>query len=277
MKGYIYFIKNDLTGATYVGKTRNIEARISRHKSNLSRQIHINKKLQANWDKYGKDSFVFEWIEYPSISEELLNTEEIALISDYQEKGLSLNLAEGGTGGNTRAELILTFEDFCFAYFGNQKHKNLINRTAIALGCDSSTISALVREVSYNSYRNRALKLTEEEKEFWVKKFEEKLDLKNNPPNKYTAPLTDEEALDFICLISAYGRGVEMAFLRKRNRGKGMGHQIKKGMSYQKPLERYRELSENEVFERADRLFQTESLQDYSTQKIKRNKEIKRI
>ena len=47
----------------YVGQSINIERRWKIHKYKLNYLKHPNKYLQSEWDKYGKENFIFEIIE----------------------------------------------------------------------------------------------------------------------------------------------------------------------------------------------------------------------
>ena len=162
MKCYIYKIINTVTGEKYVGQTTNFSRRISDHKQKLNANNHINPKLQASWNKYGENAFKITKEEF-NLTKEELNQKEIEEIQKEDSFNNGFNLTLGGDGGNTRGSL--TFEEFCFAYFGNKKHQWLLNRTGKYLGKDGSIISALVRGESYSWYRERALLLSEEEKQ----------------------------------------------------------------------------------------------------------------
>ena len=59
----IYKITNIKNGKFYIGSSENIEGRWSGHISELKRGKHINKHLQYAWNKYGKESFIFEILE----------------------------------------------------------------------------------------------------------------------------------------------------------------------------------------------------------------------
>ena len=54
-KGYVYVLTHIFTGKKYVGKTIEPEERVLTHMSALSRGIHINKAMQADFDKYHGD------------------------------------------------------------------------------------------------------------------------------------------------------------------------------------------------------------------------------
>lgn len=62
--------------------------------------------------------------------------------------------------------------------------------------------------------------------------------------------------VDFLCLISRYGKGAEVAFLRSVNHAKGLGHELKTNKNYfvQSKIE-YNNLTDEEIFERAKQVF----------------------
>ncbi|MGQ3209526.1 GIY-YIG nuclease family protein [Shinella sp.] len=74
----IYAITNSHTGERYIGSTKNLSARKSHHFSNLKRGQHVNRKLQAAFDQYGKDAFSFD----------ILETVENADIRDVEQRYL---------------------------------------------------------------------------------------------------------------------------------------------------------------------------------------------
>lgn len=59
----IYKITNIITGIYYIGSSINVRSRIANHKRDLEKQRHCNPYLQASFNKYGSDSFIFEIIE----------------------------------------------------------------------------------------------------------------------------------------------------------------------------------------------------------------------
>lgn len=59
----IYKIKCLKNGKIYIGSSFNIIKRINNHFKKLKNNTHINKHLQASYNAYGKDSFVWEILE----------------------------------------------------------------------------------------------------------------------------------------------------------------------------------------------------------------------
>lgn len=64
MNSGIYCIKNLRNLDRYIGQTADFKQRKYRHLWELRNNSHPNKHLQASWNKYGSDAFVFEIIEY---------------------------------------------------------------------------------------------------------------------------------------------------------------------------------------------------------------------
>lgn len=59
----IYRITNMANGKFYIGSAESFARREWQHKYDLRRKTHKNPRLQAAWDKYGEEMFVFEIIE----------------------------------------------------------------------------------------------------------------------------------------------------------------------------------------------------------------------
>lgn len=59
----IYRITNMANGKYYIGSADSFARREWQHKYDLKREAHKNPRLQAAWNKYGADMFVFEVIE----------------------------------------------------------------------------------------------------------------------------------------------------------------------------------------------------------------------
>lgn len=59
----IYRIRNNMNGKCYIGSSVNLEMRKAEHFRYLRGSYHANRKLQAAYNKYGEDAFVFDVIE----------------------------------------------------------------------------------------------------------------------------------------------------------------------------------------------------------------------
>jgi group I intron endonuclease len=59
----VYQITNMLTGDFYIGSAQSFARREWQHRYALKRKEHKNPRLQASWNKYGEDVFVFEVLE----------------------------------------------------------------------------------------------------------------------------------------------------------------------------------------------------------------------
>jgi group I intron endonuclease len=63
-KSGIYKITNLVNQKFYIGSSVNLYNRFHTHSTKLKTQVHTSKHLQASYNKYGKDNFIFEVIEY---------------------------------------------------------------------------------------------------------------------------------------------------------------------------------------------------------------------
>jgi group I intron endonuclease len=59
----IYQITNMLTGDFYIGSAQSFARREWQHRYALNKNQHKNPHMQASWNKYGEESFVFEILE----------------------------------------------------------------------------------------------------------------------------------------------------------------------------------------------------------------------
>jgi len=96
-KSGIYCIRNIIDGKLYIGASKNIGQRFSRHRSDLKRGKHGNVYLQRACNKYKIENFIFKAIIICEPFE--LNKYEKMLIGLYdssnKERGYNLDL-----GGN---------------------------------------------------------------------------------------------------------------------------------------------------------------------------------
>jgi group I intron endonuclease len=71
----IYRITNMLTEDFYIGSTQSFERRTWQHRYDLRRNCHKNPHMQASWNKYGEDAFVFEVLEDVEDGDAMLEVE----------------------------------------------------------------------------------------------------------------------------------------------------------------------------------------------------------
>lgn len=73
MNSGIYHIKNNVSNGIYFGRSIDVADRLSHHRQQLRRGVHVNKRLQHSWNKYGEKAFEFKmvWEEMPENLEEL--------------------------------------------------------------------------------------------------------------------------------------------------------------------------------------------------------------
>ena len=97
----VYQICNTITGACYIGASRNVESRWNGHRGNLRRGSHINQRLQSDWTLYGESAFAFTVIEVMASMKGLADRERfhaeriqsdntIEMYSDSQRAGAGL-------------------------------------------------------------------------------------------------------------------------------------------------------------------------------------------
>lgn len=79
----IYCIRNQVNNKVYIGSSKDLKTRLRRHKNYLKTKSHDNNYLQHAWDKYGKEHFTFEIIEYIEDENKLLEKEQF-YINNYK-------------------------------------------------------------------------------------------------------------------------------------------------------------------------------------------------
>lgn len=97
MEYFIYEIRNIISGNRYIGCSKDVKSRFSKHKSRLRNNNHVNNYLQNAYNKYEEDNFQYN-ILLKLDSEHEMYKKEKEIISECD--GL-YNLAEGGLGGDT--------------------------------------------------------------------------------------------------------------------------------------------------------------------------------
>lgn len=60
MTSGLYQIKNTISGGVYIGRSVDVDDRLTHHRNELRRGVHRNRRLQNSWNKYGHGAFKFE-------------------------------------------------------------------------------------------------------------------------------------------------------------------------------------------------------------------------
>jgi len=92
MKSVIYEIKNKINNRSYIGCTTQLGRRWREHKGSLERGKHENGLLQKDYNKYGKDAFVYSILKEhrKDIQFQDLEKEETKLILEKKQNGEKL-------------------------------------------------------------------------------------------------------------------------------------------------------------------------------------------
>ena len=128
----IYKITNKVNGKCYIGQSINIKKRLSQHKSQTYRNIHINKILYQAIKKYGIENFTFDIIEKCETNS--LDDREKYWIEYYDSYNNGYNGAKGGKGISSeyhtcpiitdKNEMILLLCDECGLKCNNENDIN---------------------------------------------------------------------------------------------------------------------------------------------------------
>jgi group I intron endonuclease len=80
----IFRIANTANGKIYLGSSLNLHGPLNKHRFMLSTGSHINKALQADWNKHGADAFAFEIVEKvkPSDDPAFIVEDELELLEE---------------------------------------------------------------------------------------------------------------------------------------------------------------------------------------------------
>lgn len=100
-KHYIYKIVCMPNNKVYIGQTNNIKRRLYEHKSTLRHNKHHNEYLQRAFNKYGENSFTFEFIEECNLTN--VDDRERYWIKFYKsnDKNYGFNSDSGGHNNKT--------------------------------------------------------------------------------------------------------------------------------------------------------------------------------
>ncbi len=96
----VYQVRNLVNGKIFVGSSKNIPARINRHKFELRYGSENVAELQDDYNKYGEDKFIYEIIDElkPKEDTEYNYTEDVKVLEElwieklqpFEEKGYNI-------------------------------------------------------------------------------------------------------------------------------------------------------------------------------------------
>lgn len=237
MVGYLYHITNTINGKKYIGKTNNIERRISRHFTDLKSGNHHSHKLQRAYNKYGKDAFKVTYEVFLDITEELLSQKEISEIEKFDSYNNGYNETLGGEGHST----LFSFEEQILIYQIGRRYDGIKHKMADYFGCDRTTLTAIMSKDVLSQ-----IEYPEEELQKLIKKIGITDDyLKENYKNNYSKQLNE---FQIFCILAE----IELNNITQANCGRACGvekdvvQKIICGRTYQTEFKAYQKLSQNE-------------------------------
>lgn len=110
----VYQITNIKNNKIYIGSSKNILQRWKNHIRELDKNIHKNMFLQADWNDFGKDNFVFEILEECSIDNQY-NTEQkyLDMLFPFYRNGAGYNISEKSTQRNETSVILFNPKNEC--------------------------------------------------------------------------------------------------------------------------------------------------------------------
>lgn len=130
-KAGVYQIVCKNTGKFYIGSSKvNIFCRWQRHRWELNRNSHFNKKLQNAWNKYGEESFEFLILE--ETTPDMALSRERVLISEMdttdRKRGFNLSTSSGYVEGPRKEAIRRKIAAKIKAYYKNMSEEERENR-----------------------------------------------------------------------------------------------------------------------------------------------------
>lgn len=110
----IYAILNIINNKVYVGSAKNFKYRWQIHISRLAKNKHHSEHLQAAWNKYGQNNFIFYVLKYVENLNDLLGCEQYWM-DEFEvcnrEKGYNVNLIAGSRLATKNTRKIIFTEE----------------------------------------------------------------------------------------------------------------------------------------------------------------------
>lgn len=237
MVGYLYHITNQINNKTYIGKTNDIDRRITRHFSDLRKGQHHSHKLQRAFDKYGDKVFKVTYETFLDISEEELAKKEIFEIKKFDSYNNGYNETLGGEG-----HLVLfDFEKQILIYQLGQRYDGIKHKLAKYFNCDRSTITNIINKKILGKIQYSEEKLQELISQIGISDN----CLKENYKNNYIKKLSEFQVF---CILAE----IEFNNITQANCGRACGvskdlvQNIVNGKTYKEEYKKYMSLSVEE-------------------------------
>ena len=234
MIGFIYHIKNKITGKEYIGQTVDIDWRLKKHFLSLEKGIHHSTKFQRAFNKYGKDAFEVSYRQQEFNSYQELLLEEVQEIDKFNSFDAGYNETRGGEGRN----ILFDFNTMVLLYQIGKRYDGVKHRIAEYYNCDRTSITAIFR-------KNYLDIITYEEKDLQQLVDELGLtffNLKENYKNNYDRKLTTEEVLKILSAIEIK-KFSQSACGKVYGVNKDIINSILRGKTYKKDYQQFLNLS----------------------------------
>lgn len=234
MIGYLYHITNQINNKTYIGKTNDIDRRITRHFLDLKKGQHHSHKLQRAFNKYGDKVFKVTYETFLDISEEELSKKEISEIKKFDSYNNGYNETLGGEGHS----LLFEFEKQILIYQLGQRYDGIKHKLANYFNCDRSTIASIMNREVLGKIQYSEEKLQELISQIGITNDY----LKENYKNNYTKKLSE---LQVFCILAE----IEFNNITQANCGRACGvskdlvQNIVNGKTYKEEYKKYTALS----------------------------------
>lgn len=138
MKSGIYKIICTKNSRYYIGSAKNIKRRWNRHLNDLKNNKHVNIHMQRAYNKYGKDSFNIEILEYCNECDILIREQF------YLDKMMpyidNFNIGEKAIGGDNithhpdRDNIVLKMKNALYNRYENQTEEDKLKRSLNIMG-----------------------------------------------------------------------------------------------------------------------------------------------
>lgn len=158
--GSIYKIINKINNKIYIGQTtRNLQKRITEHKSEFNLQTHNNKYLLNAFNKYGWDNFEFSIIDTAKNLIEL-NNKEVFYIDQYKsnDKNIGYNIEMGGNNALASEE---TREKMSKTHLGIKQSPEWVDRKIAKAGTEEAKKYGRIKTKEERKY------LSDNSPKFW--------------------------------------------------------------------------------------------------------------